>query len=251
MPYSLTFANFEGALQIASLKEWYGFVLTFFACVDQNGQALWRSEWTGTLKMRQQILVFMKSLCLTHAGPDSSVGRVSAPGNGRSRFNPGPRHTKVSKNGTSFSSLGTQTYEVELGLVDSVSGKCDWVWYHVKCLGHDTSVRQLYKSKHWAPCRNQIPSWYDRKIVESDIKPEQTNNFWHIRPKMVLAQNWSVAKFKIRQSLPATRKFVSYRDDPKFSDIADPDQTAPRGAVWSGSTLFAIPAASFGCITLR
>ena len=29
------------------------------------------------------------------------------------------------------------------------------------------------------------------------------------------------------------------------------DQTAPRGAVWSGSTLFAIPPASFGWITLR
>ena len=43
-----------------------------------------------------------------------------------------------------------------------------------------------------------------------------------------------------------------YRIDPKFSDryawanSADPDQTAPRGAVWSGSTLFA----SFGLITL-
>ena len=37
-----------------------------------------------------------------------------------------------------------------------------------------------------------------------------------------------------------------YRNDPKFSDryawenSADPDQTAPRRAVWSGSTLFAI-----------
>ena len=34
-----------------------------------------------------------------------------------------------------------------------------------------------------------------------------------------------------------------YRNDPKFSDryawanSADPDQTAPRGAVWSGSAL--------------
>ena len=50
---------------------------------------------------------------------------------------------------------------------------------------------------------------------------------------------------------------LEYRNVPKFSDrqvwanSADPDQTAPRGAVWSGSTLFAIPAASFGCITLR
>ena len=64
-----------------------------------------------------------------------------------------------------------------------------------------------------------------------------------------------------------------YRNDPKFSDrfawansadpdqtaprgavwsanSADPDQTAPGGAVWSGSTLFAILSASFGLITL-
>ena len=43
-----------------------------------------------------------------------------------------------------------------------------------------------------------------------------------------------------------------YSNFPKFSDrqvwanSADPDQTAPRGAVWSGSTLFAIPSLSFG-----
>ena len=35
-----------------------------------------------------------------------------------------------------------------------------------------------------------------------------------------------------------------------LEDSADPDQTAPRGAVWSGSTLFAIPSASFGLIIL-
>ena len=41
------------------------------------------------------------------------------------------------------------------------------------------------------------------------------------------------------------------RNDPKFSDrqvwanSADPDQTAPRGAVWSESSLFAIPFAGF------
>ena len=37
-------------------------------------------------------------------------------------FDPGPRRTKVIKNGPSCSSLGTQTYGVELGLVDPVSG---------------------------------------------------------------------------------------------------------------------------------
>ena len=45
--------------------------------------------------------------------------------------------------------------------------------------------------------------------------------------------------------------YTVYRNDPKFSDryawanSADLDQTAFRGAVWSGSTLFAIPSASF------
>ena len=49
---------------------------------------------------------------------------------------------------------------------------------------------------------------------------------------------------------------TKYHNDLKFSDryawanSADPDQTAPGGAVWSGSTLFAIPSASFGLITL-
>ena len=50
------------------------------------------------------------------------------------------------------------------------------------------------------------------------------------------------------------KRLVVYRNDPKLSDrytwtnSADPDQTG--GAVWSGSTLFAIPSASFGHITL-
>ena len=43
-------------------------------------------------------------------------------GMGGHGFDPGPRHTKVVKNGTSCSSLGTQIYGVELGLVDPVSG---------------------------------------------------------------------------------------------------------------------------------
>ena len=30
-------------------------------------------------------------------------------------------------------------------------------------------------------------------------------------------------------------------DKPAYANSVDPDQTAPSGAVWSGSTLFAIP----------
>ena len=46
-----------------------------------------------------------------------------------------------------------------------------------------------------------------------------------------------------------------YHNDPKFSDwhvssnSVNPDQTAPEEAIWSESTLFAIPSASVGCIT--
>ena len=43
-------------------------------------------------------------------------------GTGDHGFDPGPRHTKVVKNGTSCSPFGTQTYGIELGLVDPVSG---------------------------------------------------------------------------------------------------------------------------------
>ena len=43
-------------------------------------------------------------------------------GTGGPGFDPGPRQTKVVKNGTSCSSLGTQIFGVELGLVDPVSG---------------------------------------------------------------------------------------------------------------------------------
>ena len=53
---------------------------------------------------------------LEPTSPDSSRGT------GGHGFDPGPRPIKIVKNGTSCSSLGTQTYRVELGLVDPVSG---------------------------------------------------------------------------------------------------------------------------------
>ena len=44
---------------------------------------------------------------------------------------------------------------------------------------------------------------------------------------------------------------LSFRTDGLWANSVDPDQTAPGGAVWSGSTLFAIPSAPFGHITLQ
>ena len=45
--------------------------------------------------------------------------------------------------------------------------------------------------------------------------------------------------------------YINYRNDPKFSDMPGQTvQTQIRLLLWSGSTLFAIPSASFGLITL-
>ena len=69
---------------------------------------------------------------------------------------------------------------------------------------------------------------------------------------------WKVYASWLTPYMVACAVYIHHRypNDPKFSDrhawasSADPDQTAPRGAVWSGSTLFAIPSASFGLIIL-
>ena len=54
--------------------------------------------------------------------PVAQVVKPPLRGTGGHGFDLGPRHTKVVKHSTSCSSLGTQTYGVELGLVDQVSG---------------------------------------------------------------------------------------------------------------------------------
>ena len=51
-------------------------------------------------------------------------------------------------NNSLFGIITEQASRLALRLVDSVSEQCDWVLYHVKCLGHDTSVRQHYKREH-------------------------------------------------------------------------------------------------------
>ena len=65
---------------------------------------------------------FNSSLNKNSPAPIAQLVECPLRGTGGQGFDPGPRHTKVVKNGTSCSSLGTQTYGVELGLVDPVSG---------------------------------------------------------------------------------------------------------------------------------
>ena len=72
-----------------------------------------------------QLLMFLmrKSTSLKDASlaPVAQSIEYQLWGTGGHGFDPGLRHTEVVKNGT-CSSLGTQTYRVELGLVDAVSG---------------------------------------------------------------------------------------------------------------------------------
>ena len=71
-----------------------------------------------------------------------------------------------------------------------------------------------------------------------------------------IQSNWFLWSTQLQADCNNGIHTENYRNVPKFSDryawanSADPDQTAPTGAVWSGSSLFAIPSASFGLITL-
>ena len=65
-------------------------------------------------------MLIVKYLSKIEPAPIAQVVECPLLGTGGHGFDPGPRHTKVVKNGTSCSLLGTQTYGVELGLVDPV-----------------------------------------------------------------------------------------------------------------------------------
>ena len=68
-------------------------------------------------------ILFIAQFTLSYLpAPIAQLVECPLRGTGGHGFDPGPRHTKVVKNGTSCSSLGTQIYGEELGLVDPVSG---------------------------------------------------------------------------------------------------------------------------------
>ena len=105
------------------------------------------------------------------------------------RFDPRPRHTKVVKNGTSCSSLITQTYGIELGLVVTsvrimwlgvVSCQVSGVWYFSEAIKVSIEL----------PAATSVtPLWYDWQIVESDFKPEQTTTTIFITIIVTLYEN--------------------------------------------------------------
>ena len=80
-------------------------------------------------KKKKIALVYLKHTCTSTINlqfflpaPVAQVVESPLRGMGGHGFDSGPRHTKFVKNNASCSSLGTQTYGAELGLVDPVSG---------------------------------------------------------------------------------------------------------------------------------
>ena len=49
-----------------------------------------------------------------------------------------------------------------------------------------------------------------------------------------------IGKFKLNYGKCPKISYTKVSDKISYANSADPDQTAPEGAVWSGSTLFAI-----------
>ena len=96
-------------------------------------------------------------------------------------------------------------------------------------------------------CRGSYQVWSCSALVVYTVLPykPKVNGLISLAP-----DQWLASKFLIRcqclilhySSLSdgTTVMFLSFRTD----------RSNPRGAVWSGSTLFAIPSASFGLITL-
>ena len=83
-------------------------------------------------------------------------------------------------------------------------------------------------------------SWRWHELFSNKRNQQENSLRWHcfFKSKIVCWLSWKILKIAFKGT---------YRNDPKFSDR---QVGANRGAVWSGSTLFAIPSASFGLITL-
>ena len=101
------------------------FIFFCYFIKDKLFQPILNAKFVSNRKVDhygQNIKVKTFLLYLAETGPGRSVGRVSASGNGRSRVRSRAATYQSRQNGTSCSSVGTQTDGAELGLVDPVSG---------------------------------------------------------------------------------------------------------------------------------
>ena len=98
--------------------------------VSRSLQGPMRTEWFNAYEPQQNLErgLYACKTTLWFITPVAQVIECPLRWTGCHGFDPGPRHTKVVKNGTSCSSLGPQTCGVEQGLVDTQSFYGKFLW---------------------------------------------------------------------------------------------------------------------------
>ena len=74
--------------------------------------------------------------------------------------------------------------------------------------------------------------------MANSVDPDQMLHFASSDLGLHCSGCWKSAKV---QFIYTTVNVLKFHTPKWLANSADPDQTAPKGAVWSGSTLFAIP----------
>ena len=117
---------------------------------------------------------------------------------------------------------------------------------HIRCDSIEYPQRLfLWRTEELFLNYHQIPSLSSNTLIIIKYP-----HYHRISSLSVSLINWQMSEW-----VQCPIQSNNYRNDPKFSDrnawanSADQGQTAPR-AVWSGSSLFSIPSAPFGLITL-
>ena len=66
-------------------------------------------------------------------------------------------------------------------------------------------------------------------------------HFWTAKGKIISIRYFLLLHQKVIYTVNVQKFQTKVSDKMTYANRADPDQTAPEGAVWSGATLFAIP----------
>ena len=136
---------------------------------------------------------------------------------------------------------------------------CGYKWLVHKAASYILALKCLFAFKYLLCYVNMVHLINVLKSIIHKIRCRMCrkymvgiNNIWY---KVLLKETFNSSDknshklLNLYQNYLHTVMILSFWTN-RPGQTVDPDQTAPR-AVWSGSTLFAIPSASFALITLR
>ena len=113
------------------------------------------------------------------------------------------------------------------------------MWFHRFCHASTHFVVSLSLPR---TVNQQCFKWMEETMPLSELKSAKVL----IQSEIASETIFSINGCNILNNVTCYRNFPKFSDRQIWENSAEPDQT-----VWSGSTLFAYPSASFGCITLR